>query len=114
MGLFDGSRKAKRRQARLDRIALRQEGKTSRQQERSDARTAAYKAGIDPNAFISDTVTSVADVAKSFAAPIPGGGLKAGSAGSVTTDEGGGDGSGLGKLLPIVGAVVLFMLIKKR
>ena len=121
MGLFgDGSRRAARRAARLDRIKARQAGRSNRVEDRQDARQTAYKAGIDPSAFISDSITKVADVAGRFANPMAAaGGVKMG--GAVQPKSGtapGGGGSGLLSLsvagIPLVAIVAGVLLLKKR
>ena len=115
MGLFSGKRKAQRRAARLERIKARQSGKSARAAEKADAKEAAYNAGIDPNAFLSDIVDDVANTAQQ----VLGKGAKGGPPiPTKNLDQGGaGGGAGMGGSLagiplPLI-AVAAFLLLKK-
>lgn len=67
MGMFDGKKKAKRKEARrdakLERKQMRQDARTERAAGRQSVRSDAYAAGINPNSFISDSIGSVANAA---------------------------------------------------
>lgn len=115
MGLFgDGSRKAARRAARLERIKARQSARSGRVEDRQSARQSAYKAGIDPNAFISDSITKVADVAGRFANPAAGGGLQPKSGAGGTTSGGSGLMSASIAGIPVVLVVAALFLMKRK
>ena len=59
------TRRDSRRQARLDRKQTRQDARTARTLARQDTRQTAYESGIDPNAWIGESVSNVADAGAS-------------------------------------------------
>lgn len=62
--------KLDKRQQRMDarqmRAETRQGGKTDRSALRTSARETAYENGIDPNAWVGDSITGVANAASQF------------------------------------------------
>lgn len=118
MGLFgDGSRKARRRAARLERIQARQGARSERSEDRAAAKASAYKAGIDPNAFISDSVEKVSSLAGVLAATKLGGLTAAGprpKSSTKTPPKGGGNILDLEVMgIPVIFLAAAFFLLKK-
>tara|TARA_Y100000589_G_C26683397_1_gene438778 strand:- start:14 stop:460 length:447 start_codon:yes stop_codon:yes gene_type:complete len=56
-------RRDSRRQARLDRKATKQNARTARVESRTARKSAAYEAGIDPNAWMGDTLSGLGQAA---------------------------------------------------
>jgi|SaaInl7_100m_RNA_FD_contig_21_62855_length_1037_multi_6_in_0_out_0_2 hypothetical protein len=122
MGLFDGKKRAKRKQARRD---ARQERQSSRQQARTDrtalrgeTKQAAYAAGINPNQFISDGLQAGAQVvgdvfdfktASISQTPSPGGGAGGDKSKTNTPPSGGND-----MMIPLVAGGALLLLTMKK
>jgi len=120
MGMFDGKKKAKRKEARrsakLERKQMRQDARTERASGRQGVRSDAYAAGINPNSFISDSIGSVANAAGDvFSAKFNAlggalGGAKGGAGGDQSKSAAGGENT-----MPLVlGAAALgYFLMKK-
>jgi len=66
-------RREERRQHELDKITLRQEAKTERNENKFDAASIAYAQGIDPNASKAAMFSSIASGLGSVAGVISGG-----------------------------------------
>lgn len=104
------TRRDSRRQARLDRKQVRQDGRTARQQNRQATKQTAYEAGINPNAWIGDTIGNVADSAGSMLTSK----FQAESQPTAMTPRDQEATGGNNNMLLIIGAALVgFMLMKK-
>jgi len=84
--------------ARVEQQALRQEGRTQRQGVRQATKQVAYENGIDPNAWIADSIGHAGDAVGDV--------FGKGSAKTKLPSEG-------DNMMLVAGAVLLFMMMKK-
>ena len=63
-------RRGQRLDARQLRRETRQDARTDRSALRTEARMTAYENGIDPNAWVGDSITGVANAAASFGSAV--------------------------------------------
>ena len=104
------TRRDSRRQARLDRRQVRQDARTARQANRQATKQTAYEAGINPNAWIGDTIGSVADSAGSMLTSK----FQAENQPTAMTPRNEDATGGNNNMLLIIGAALVgFMLMKK-
>lgn len=126
------ARRDDRRQARLDRAGLRQENRSIRQGNRQDTKSTAYEMGIDPNAWIGDSIGSAASAAATIWNPLAGatgkgdkgqakniGGLLGSledmpTAADTANNSGNGGGGGDNNMMLIGGAALAALLLFKK